>query len=124
MAYQIKQFTENDIDALIDLQPEGWGDIRPAYVRYLSATYYLPMKVEIENSVAGVGAVIRHGGSGWLGHVIVHPRYRRRGIGTGGDRHGSASAADAPHVWMVGARGPGRGLGARARQVEQGGDGV
>lgn len=78
---QIQTLTHYEIGFLTELQPEGWPDIIPAFTFYLNSGFCFPIKVVIENKIAGIGAVIVHGDTAWLAHIIVHPEYRNRGIG-------------------------------------------
>ena len=66
---------------LSDLQPEGWGDITPAYQFYVTSLFCFPIKVIIANKIIGIGAAIIHNDVAWLGQIIVHPDFRNKGIG-------------------------------------------
>jgi ribosomal protein S18 acetylase RimI-like enzyme len=79
---QILPFTETDLPALESLQPTDWRDIRPSFRFYIDSRYTMPVKAIAGNEIVGVGAAIEMGRSGWIGHVIVHPDRRGRGIGT------------------------------------------
>lgn len=72
---------ESDLPALPALQPPGWRGLVPSLTTYLVEPYCRPVKAVINGAVAGVGAGILLGSSGWLAHIIVHQNYRRRGIG-------------------------------------------
>lgn len=54
----------------------------PYYEFYLAARYCYPVKCLVDNQIAGIGNSIEHQGTAWLAHIIVHPHYRRQGIGT------------------------------------------
>jgi GNAT superfamily N-acetyltransferase len=72
----------SDLKRLTDLQPSDWPDIIPYFYFYLNSDYCDPIKVEVDNSIVGIGTSIKHKESAWLAHIIVHPEYRCRGIGT------------------------------------------
>ena len=78
----IQPFTASDFPALKDFQPPGWPDILPSMRFYVEASYCYPVKVSIGKQLTGIGAAILHKNSGWLAHIIVHPEYRNKGIGT------------------------------------------
>lgn len=70
-----------DLENVAYLQEEGWSDIRVAFSRYIEEPFSHPIKIEIDNKLVGVGATIVHGDIAWLGHIIVHPSYRSKGLG-------------------------------------------
>jgi GNAT superfamily N-acetyltransferase len=70
-----------DIPLLEALQPPGWGDIRPNFEYHTQSPICDPLKVVIDDQIAGVGTTIRHTDSAWLAMIIVHPVYRNRGTG-------------------------------------------
>lgn len=78
---EFKRFEHADMGSLLNLQPEGWGDITPAFQFYTSSAFCFPLKVIIENKIIGIGAAIIHNDVAWLGHIIVHPDFRNKGIG-------------------------------------------
>jgi GNAT superfamily N-acetyltransferase len=78
----IERISAGDIDALSALQPEGWSSLGPKYEYYLSREFCLPVKIVIGNIIAGIGAGISYGNTGWLAHIVVNPGYRKRGIGS------------------------------------------
>jgi len=77
----ILPLSRQDLGALGDLQPEGWPDILPFIDFYTQSSFCFPHKVMIDNRIAGIGTGIVHGRTGWLGHIIVSPDFRNRGIG-------------------------------------------
>jgi GNAT superfamily N-acetyltransferase len=81
MAVGLAPFTDNDLPGVAALQPEGWGDILPAFQFYTRSDYCRPLKVVDEGEMVGVGSAIIHGRSAWLGHIIVSPTHRGHGIG-------------------------------------------
>jgi GNAT superfamily N-acetyltransferase len=78
----ILPFTVSDVPALAPLQPAGWRDLAVPFRAYLSWPFCTPVKAVSAGQVIGVGAAILFSRTGWLGHVIVSPRHRRRGVGS------------------------------------------
>lgn len=70
-----------DIPPLSHLQPEGWPDIIPVFDFYTKSSFCFPIKVTINNKIAGIGVTIIHNDVAWLAHIIVDSGYRRQGIG-------------------------------------------
>ena len=79
---QIADITLNDLEELKELQPDGWADITPHYRFYIMSPFCHPIKVMLNGKITGIGAVILHQSTAWLGHIIVHQEFRHRGIGT------------------------------------------
>lgn len=77
----IEIFTHADLSSLPLLQPPDWGDISIPLHFYCDSDFCFPIKVIKDNKMVGIGAAIIHGGVAWLGHIIVSPHYRNRGIG-------------------------------------------
>lgn len=77
----IHPLTLQDLPSTRHLQPEGWGDITIYFMEYCLQSFCRPVKVVFENKIIGVGALILHQNSAWLGHIIVDESYRGRGIG-------------------------------------------
>jgi GNAT superfamily N-acetyltransferase len=78
----ITAFTIQDIPRIIHMQPEGWDDIRKEFLLYTIQTFCRPIKVLQHNRIIGLGALILHQDSAWLGHIIVDSSCRGRGVGT------------------------------------------
>jgi GNAT superfamily N-acetyltransferase len=76
-------FVLHDLKRISGLQPSDWPDIIPYFYFYIEADYCEPIKVEIDNKIVGIGTTISYKKSAWLAHIIVHPEYRCRGIGSG-----------------------------------------
>ncbi|SEO94326.1 GNAT family N-acetyltransferase [Mucilaginibacter sp. OK283] len=74
-------FTQPDIGLLNQLQPADWPDIVPNFYFYVDSPFCFPIKVVINDAIAGIGAAIIHADVAWLGHIIVHPEHRSKGIG-------------------------------------------
>ncbi|MBD1433669.1 GNAT family N-acetyltransferase [Sphingobacterium sp. DN00404] len=70
-----------DLPFIRHLQPNGWGDITIHLMEYCLQSFCNPIKVVDGNNIVGVGSLILHGSSAWLGHIIVDESYRGRGIG-------------------------------------------
>jgi len=81
MNSDIQPFTIKDIPYSAALQQDGWADIRLFFMNYCLEPFSMPIKVVIGDKIAGVGALILHEKSAWLGHIIVDDSYRRQGIG-------------------------------------------
>lgn len=75
-------FTLPDLERISALQPADWNDIVPNMRFYINSPFCEPIKLEIDDIIAGVGASILHRDTAWLAHIIVHPEYRNRGLGT------------------------------------------
>ncbi|HLP04081.1 MAG TPA: GNAT family N-acetyltransferase [Paludibacter sp.] len=78
-----EQITLDDLDKIRGLQPKDWGDIVPDFEFYIKSTFCTPIKVVVENKIAGIGAFIVFGNTSWLAHIIVHISWRNKGIGSG-----------------------------------------
>lgn len=78
---QIQPFEYKDIPNIADLTPEKWNDIRPSFTFYLESPFCFPIKVTLDDQIVGLGATIVHNDIAWLGHIIVHPEQRGKGIG-------------------------------------------
>lgn len=78
---RISQMVNHDLEKIRHLQPDDWPDITLDYKFYSENKFCLPVKVVIGKRIVGVGASIVLGKTAWLGHIIVNPDYRRRGIG-------------------------------------------
>lgn len=78
---QIKTLTISDIDKIKHLQPDGWPDITDAFKFYCNNNYCSPVKVIINNEIAGVGCSIHFQHTAWLAHIIVDTAFRRQGVG-------------------------------------------
>lgn len=77
----VQSFTTANLDQLKDLQPEGWQPIAPVFQFYLQSSFCSPIGFFISGKLAGVGAIIFHGNTAWLAHIIVSPTHRNKGIG-------------------------------------------
>jgi len=78
----IQQIQLSDIDSLTELQPPDWKeDIKPHFIFYFNSSFCEPIKITTEDKIVGVGTTFKHRDTVWLAHIIVHPEFRRRGIG-------------------------------------------
>ncbi len=70
-----------DIERIADLQPPDWQDIQSFYRFYVEQPFCFPVKIEVNNQIAGIGCVIFNTDTCWLAHIIVSDRFRRQGLG-------------------------------------------
>jgi len=73
--------TYDDLNSLKSLQPEDWPDIIPSFKFYTRSPFCTPIMTKVKDQVAGIGSLISLGKTSWIGHMIVHKDYRRKGIG-------------------------------------------
>ncbi len=78
---RIETLKKDDLSHILELQPDDWGDIQPALNFYTNSAFCFPVKAIIAGRIVGIGARIQHEDVAWLGHIIVHRNFRRRGIG-------------------------------------------
>ncbi|MBI5806471.1 GNAT family N-acetyltransferase [candidate division TA06 bacterium] len=78
---QFEKITNQDLVFLSPLQPEGWGDIVPAFKFYLDSPFCFPVKTTVNDKIAGIGAAIILKNTAWLAHIIVNSENRKQGIG-------------------------------------------
>src|SRR4051812_12704318 len=78
---RVADLQPGDLPALAALQPSDWGSILPPHEFYLSSPFCFPQKFLIDDAIVGIGTRVAHADSAWLGHIIVHPDHRRKGIG-------------------------------------------
>ncbi|HEX2630403.1 MAG TPA: GNAT family N-acetyltransferase [Chitinophagaceae bacterium] len=71
----------NEVAQLASLQPEGWGEIVTPHTFYTQSTFCFPLKIAEGDEIVGIGTAIIHEDVAWLGHIIVHPQHRNKGIG-------------------------------------------
>jgi GNAT superfamily N-acetyltransferase len=80
--YNVENFIQKDLSDLVQLQPEGWSDILPYYTFYVSNKFCAPVKIKLNGKIVAIGAAIMHKQTAWLGHIIVHPEHRNKGLGS------------------------------------------
>jgi GNAT superfamily N-acetyltransferase len=73
--------TINDLEDIRSIQPEGWMDIIPDFKFYVASDYCYPIKIKIDNRIAGTGVAIIFESSAWLAHIIVDVKHRNKGVG-------------------------------------------
>lgn len=78
---QIETITENDLDEIRKLQPEGWSDIIPDIKFYLKYPCCNPIKATANGKIVGIGTSIIFDHTAWSAHIIVGSAYRNKGIG-------------------------------------------
>ena len=78
----ITRLDTSDLDRLSELQPPNWRDIRPSFEKYLASPHCHPFKFSTGKTIIGVGASILFGNTGWMAHIIVRKRDRRKGVGS------------------------------------------
>jgi len=76
---KFSKITEQDIDTLNPLQPEGWKDIRVVFKLHHGREYFSAFKGVIDDQIIVVGHIIYCGKVAWLGNIIVHPAHRKKG---------------------------------------------
>ena len=82
MAYKIQALSAADIPEIISIQPKEWGDISGGFRQHLGQPYFKGIKVVAEKQMLGIGQLIMHEKCCWLGNIITHADFRRKGIGT------------------------------------------
>lgn len=77
----ITQLQPEDVETIGLLTPKDWLDIAPSFMFYIKSDFCFPIKVVINNKIVGIGSTIIFEKTSWLAHIIVHPDYRKQGIG-------------------------------------------
>ena len=77
----LQNFVHDDLKFIPDLQPAGWGDITPSIDFYTRSSFCFPIKIIVDDEIAGIGTAIIHHTVAWLAHIIVRDTFRKRGIG-------------------------------------------
>lgn len=77
----VKTLNQADLPSLLVLQPEGWSTLDGVFLHYIESGNCHPVKLEEEGNNVGIGATIVHNDVAWLGHIIVHPEKRNKGLG-------------------------------------------
>ncbi len=78
---EIQKLEHTDINFVSELLPQGWEDTLPIITAYTTTNYCYPVKVSVDKKIVGIGAAIFHKATAWLAHIVVHPDYRKQGIG-------------------------------------------
>src|SRR5690554_2040587 len=77
----IKTISVNDLEKIRELQPVGWPGIVEAFTYYIKKPFCYPVKAVCTKELVGVGAAISYNDTGWLAHIIVSEKHRKKGIG-------------------------------------------
>ncbi|THB81793.1 MAG: GNAT family N-acetyltransferase [Desulfobacteraceae bacterium] len=78
---KISKASHDDLPDIVPLRPEGWGDLEPDIRFYLDAWFCELVKLEVNQVLVGIGAVIDLGRTKWLAHIIVGEPFRNQGLG-------------------------------------------
>lgn len=78
---KIQNLGRDDLKLITTLQPEGWQDITPSIDFYTRSSFCFPLKILVDDELAGIGTAIIHHSVAWLAHIIVRPDFRNKGIG-------------------------------------------
>ncbi len=79
---KIRKCYIEDIKLIKYLQPDGWSDISFFFRFYCMHKFCYPIVALSNNHMVGVANAIENDRTGWLAHIIVAPKYRRKGIGS------------------------------------------
>lgn len=79
---QITAFEIADINRIDELEPVGWGDLKPRFRYFTSHHFCRPLKITDNGKIVAIGTTIAHTDSVWLATIITHPDYRNQGLGT------------------------------------------
>jgi len=71
----------DDLSQLDLLTPEGWDNLVPHFTFNLQAPFCRPLKALLDGQIAGVGNIIYNEDTARLAQIVVHPAFRKRGIG-------------------------------------------
>lgn len=71
----------NDLQNLSALQPPAWPDIKVEFKYYIENDFCHPIKAMINHKIVAIGTAIHYLDTAWLAHIIVHPDFRKKGIG-------------------------------------------
>lgn len=70
-----------DIGEIAELQPEGWYNVADFFSRYFGEANFFPIAAVENGKLAGIANGIINGNVAWLGNIVVHKDFRRKGIG-------------------------------------------
>ncbi|MFC2132842.1 GNAT family N-acetyltransferase, partial [Bacteroidota bacterium] len=71
----------SQISQLSDLQPDGWYNVVEFFNYWFDKTYFHPIVVVDNEKVIGVANAFKNGKTAWLGNIIIHREYRKKGFG-------------------------------------------
>ncbi|UQZ85300.1 Acetyltransferase (GNAT) family protein [Paenibacillus konkukensis] len=81
METTIRPMSPGDLEAVVRLQPEGWGDLRPPLAFYLQFASCETIVAEHKGQVIGVANGTQFGPTAWIGPIIVDAAFRGQGAG-------------------------------------------
>lgn len=76
-----QKLEQKDLYRLTALQPPDWDSIVPHFEYYLDSPFCFPIRIEIDNNIVALGTTILNEDTAWLAHIIVHPLFRKKGLG-------------------------------------------
>ena len=82
MNLSISKINYAELDKVSLLKPEGWTDIIPAFKFYCTSDFCFPFKLNDGKEIIGSGCAVILDKTAWLGHIIVHHGFRRKGFGS------------------------------------------
>lgn len=77
----IRPMQAGEVELLGAIQPEGWKDIRSMFAYHLTYPACTVIVAERQGQIIGAANGTCWGTTGWLGPIIVGPRFRGQGIG-------------------------------------------
>jgi len=77
----VERLKRSDVNLLLDLIPEGWEGVLPIIHWYTCVSFCHPFKIVKKQKIVGVGVAVLHQDTAWLSHIMVHPLYRKQGVG-------------------------------------------
>jgi len=84
----IEPLTKEAIPLLRDFAPPEWNSPLDRFLTFhWGQPYFQAWIARLDGQITGVGNIIRHETSGWLGNIIVAPPFRRQGLGQGITEH-------------------------------------
>ena len=97
--HSIRTFDRADVEfALAQTDREGWDSTRESFEACLVHDPEGCFIAEADGRRVGMVTTVRYGRTGWIGHLIVPPEYRRQGIGE------SLMTRAMTHLWDQGIR--------------------
>ncbi len=74
--------TKQELPLLDVLSPPDWSNIKIPFQFYIDSEFCFPIKLFLNDKIVGAGCTIHHDDVVWLAHIIVHPDFRKQGLGT------------------------------------------
>ncbi len=82
MSIETRYIQQRDIESVSLLPPVDWNfDFRKYWLQHKGHSYFHCLVATDGTRVTGMGCATINGDTAWLGLIIVHPEYRRMGIG-------------------------------------------